>query len=190
MTQCVASKVLGSVAVELYHVSARMHVTMNFSVVSFCIAVFQEEALLNCSVDTLCSGDCTIVSLGSVINHNISSGWESFDQRFAELLAKFSSIWTRDISLRHRHKVQCLSVLVCYSWRYLDCIALVSLIDVDECDSNDTATCSQNARCTNTRGSYICECNLGYNGNGFNCSGISMGDFVSVQSVTLLTSCR
>jgi hypothetical protein len=74
MTQCVASKVLGSVAVELYHVSARMHVTMNFSVVSFCIAVFQEEALLNCSVDTLCSGDCTIVSLGSVINHNISSG--------------------------------------------------------------------------------------------------------------------
>lgn len=44
-------------------------------------------------------------------------------------------------------------------------------IDVDEC-SDGTHSCDANAECTNTRGSYQCECNDGYTGNGFECSNI------------------
>ncbi|XP_078495887.1 IgGFc-binding protein-like [Ciona intestinalis] len=40
--------------------------------------------------------------------------------------------------------------------------------DINECLSNP---CDENASCTNTRGSFRCECDAGYNGNGFDCSG-------------------
>ena len=32
--------------------------------------------------------------------------------------------------------------------------------------------CDVNAKCTNTVGSYLCECNDGYSGNGTYCSGL------------------
>ena len=42
--------------------------------------------------------------------------------------------------------------------------------DVNECDT-DTANCSPNATCTNIIGSFTCDCNQGYNGNGITCVG-------------------
>ena len=41
-----------------------------------------------------------------------------------------------------------------------------SFAEIDECLSDP---CDDNATCTNTPGSYICECNTGYSGNGLTC---------------------
>ena len=46
------------------------------------------------------------------------------------------------------------------------------MYSVDECDLNQpTHNCDINAACTNTVGSYVCECNIGYAGNGSTCIG-------------------
>jgi hypothetical protein len=45
------------------------------------------------------------------------------------------------------------------------------VIDVDECIQTPDI-CHQNANCTNTEGSYSCQCLKGYTGDGkLNCSG-------------------
>ena len=60
--------------------------------------------------------------------------------------------------------------MVC-SGLFCICFSSITLIlDVDECQSN-LDNCDVNADCSNTEGSYICLCNVGYSGNGFNCSG-------------------
>ena len=41
-------------------------------------------------------------------------------------------------------------------------------VDINECAD---APCSNKANCTNTPGSYVCECQTGYEGNGKNCTG-------------------
>eukprot|EP01083_Nonionella_stella_P086242 239461_1 len=41
--------------------------------------------------------------------------------------------------------------------------------DADEC-TEGTDTCDQNARCTNTEGSFECDCNDGYGGDGETCT--------------------
>lgn len=149
-------------------------------------AGFYKDALLKRFVDTLCRSDC-IISLSS-------HPWYITTNRTAAIIwiivifmlhscKNIRLNLTRDDSLRRRYKVECLSVLK--SAIYLDCIVLVSLIDVDECDtSNDTSTCSQHATCTNTQGSFICECDNGYDGNGFTCTGIFIG---SSTEYTLLS---
>ena len=40
--------------------------------------------------------------------------------------------------------------------------------DVDECE---LSFCSANANCTNTEGSYMCQCQIGFSGDGYICSG-------------------
>jgi hypothetical protein len=46
-------------------------------------------------------------------------------------------------------------------------------LDVDECVQTPDI-CHQNANCTNTEGSYSCQCLKGYTGDGkLNCSGIT-----------------
>ena len=42
--------------------------------------------------------------------------------------------------------------------------------DVNECESNDSNNCDENAQCTNTDGSYTCSCNPGYSGDGVSCT--------------------
>ena len=37
---------------------------------------------------------------------------------------------------------------------------IVCLSDINEC--NDSSTCEENQVCFNTAGSYLCECDLGY----------------------------
>ena len=46
-----------------------------------------------------------------------------------------------------------------------------SFPDVDECATGNH-TCHPAADCINTVGSFNCSCRSGYNGIGFNCSGI------------------
>ena len=41
-------------------------------------------------------------------------------------------------------------------------------VDVDECTNS---TCHGNATCNNTIGSFMCMCDRGFTGDGFNCSG-------------------
>lgn len=42
--------------------------------------------------------------------------------------------------------------------------------DENECEEK-TANCDQHATCTNNPGSYKCNCNVGYSGDGENCEG-------------------
>ena len=41
--------------------------------------------------------------------------------------------------------------------------------DIDECENNP---CDVNALCVNTPGTHICDCNIGYSGTGYNCTGL------------------
>ena len=43
-------------------------------------------------------------------------------------------------------------------------------LDVHECEDG-THTCDGNATCKNNDGSYACQCNDGYSGNGYECKG-------------------
>ena len=43
----------------------------------------------------------------------------------------------------------------------------LSFLDVDECDEGHR--CDENANCTNTEGSYQCDCIYGYQGDGYTC---------------------
>ena len=42
--------------------------------------------------------------------------------------------------------------------------------DINECESNDSDNCDENAQCTNTNGSFTCTCNSGYSGDGVSCT--------------------
>ena len=55
-------------------------------------------------------------------------------------------------------------------------------LEIDEC-LNDP--CDSNATCSNTAGSYICECNTGFSGSGFNCT--SMTDTLLCFTRTMIT---
>ena len=44
-------------------------------------------------------------------------------------------------------------------------------IDIDECTSLGDNDCGSNALCTNTNGSYSCNCKDGFQGDGINCTG-------------------
>ena len=50
------------------------------------------------------------------------------------------------------------------SYTYL---SLLISLDIYECLS---LPCHVNASCTDTQGSFACQCNTGYSGTGFNCS--------------------
>jgi len=54
--------------------------------------------------------------------------------------------------------------------KYLTEIGLESIESLDECTRGDHQ-CHQNAACTDTIGSYTCECNTGFEGDGRNCTG-------------------
>ena len=44
-------------------------------------------------------------------------------------------------------------------------------IDIDEC-SQRSHTCDKNATCTNTDGSFKCQCEIGFSGDGHTCKGL------------------
>ena len=53
---------------------------------------------------------------------------------------------------------------------------------MDECKGNHS--CHVNATCTNALGSYECQCQAGYTGNGQNCT----GDNLSLRNSAILSS--
>lgn len=46
---------------------------------------------------------------------------------------------------------------------------IITETDLNECEQQ-LHTCDGNATCKNTVGSYFCTCNVGFAGNGVNCS--------------------
>ena len=59
------------------------------------------------------------------------------------------------------------------------------MADLDECDLR-LDTCDINAECTNTNGSYECQCNSGYRGNGWICNGNNYYDSVKCPIIVIL----
>ena len=57
-----------------------------------------------------------------------------------------------------------------------------NVLDFDECSNNP---CHPNATCNNTIGSYMCACDPGYSGDGFNCTGMQFILFLSQQYDTV-----
>ena len=49
---------------------------------------------------------------------------------------------------------------------------ILNSTDIDECEHDTLNDCDGNAGCTNTIGSYDCFCLNGFEGDGFNCSGM------------------
>ena len=49
-------------------------------------------------------------------------------------------------------------------------IVYLIFVDIDEC-ATASHDCHEYATCTNTVGSYTCECNTGFNGDGNTCAG-------------------
>ena len=65
---------------------------------------------------------------------------------------------------------------------------LLNTVDVNECLNSSLNDCDVNASCMDTFGSYMCSCNDGYFGNGFNCSGKLLS--VPMYDYRLITSYR
>ena len=57
--------------------------------------------------------------------------------------------------------------------------------DVDECSSG-TFPCNDNANCTNTIGSFLCNCQSGYTGNGLTCEGVQSNFYCRFHDVFIL----
>ena len=45
------------------------------------------------------------------------------------------------------------------------------MLDINECSNVEENNCHENAICTNTNGSFTCQCQNGYTGNGTTCTG-------------------
>ena len=54
------------------------------------------------------------------------------------------------------------------------------LLDIDEC-MEDISVCDENANCTDTEGSFNCNCNDGYTGNGTHCEGKNI--YITIESI-------
>ena len=47
-------------------------------------------------------------------------------------------------------------------------VLIISFTDINECSDDP---CDSNADCMNTEGSFLCQCQNGFNGDGFACTG-------------------
>jgi hypothetical protein len=60
-----------------------------------------------------------------------------------------------------------MSKILYHSSSYLLFVICIIFLDINECSSKP---CHHNATCTDNESSFVCECSVGYSGNGFNCS--------------------
>ena len=63
------------------------------------------------------------------------------------------------------------TILICIYYNIISTAIILSIIDIDECSDTSHPPCHPNATCTNTNGSYVCDCRPGFYGSGFNCTG-------------------
>ena len=70
---------------------------------------------------------------------------------------------------KSRQKISLIAILILLKAYYLS-----HVVDINECASNVTNNCHDNATCHNTNGGYNCTCNNGYEGNGTYCKGKGM----------------
>ena len=61
------------------------------------------------------------------------------------------------------------SIYIMYMYTYL--LACMCSTDFNECEL-EIHPCSPNANCTDTDGSFNCTCMEGFEGDGFNCTGM------------------
>ena len=71
--------------------------------------------------------------------------------------------------------------------KYIYIYYIYGFSDIDECKGNHS--CHVNATCTNTNGSFVCECQPGFNGNGKKCTG-EFNLFAIIFRILLLESLR
>ena len=60
-----------------------------------------------------------------------------------------------------------ISKTLYHSTSHLLFVICIIFLDINECSSKP---CHHNATCADNESSFVCECNVGYSGNGFNCS--------------------
>ena len=53
----------------------------------------------------------------------------------------------------------------------INAVLAVYNTDFDECSETEDIPCHSNANCSNTFGSFSCECLAGYSGDGMTCKG-------------------
>ena len=60
------------------------------------------------------------------------------------------------------------------------------MTDVNECEQ-EPYPCDESAICHNTDGSFYCECQEGFSGDGFECTGNAMGEvlYLGMMSVSI-----
>ena len=63
------------------------------------------------------------------------------------------------------------TIVIFMAYWYCIIHLVISNSDLDECDSEGLNDCHPEADCTNTEGSYNCDCRQGYNGTGIMCTG-------------------
>ena len=74
------------------------------------------------------------------------------------------------LCIAYHYPPSLLSIIRLYFSYICPRIHFYYFIDIDECVLG-THGCSANGFCTNTIGSYTCQCNPGYTGDGFTCIG-------------------
>ena len=87
------------------------------------------------------------------------------------------------------------SVRNCVVWLSFICISTCFILtlafiiffitDRDECNTTNHG-CHVNASCNNFDGSYFCQCNQGFSGNGTNCNGIYLHIFILADTFWIL----
>lgn len=77
----------------------------------------------------------------------------------------------RSLSREDCHRTRDKQRIMAIVFIYLCALLLIILADIDECKREDNGGCAHN--CTNTDGSYYCNCTSGYklNDDRRNCSG-------------------
>ena len=133
------------------------------------------RVLLKCNIFEgldICLGHFFPFQLISVINTNKSLTCFSVScvQIIMQLVIKLLSITVYGEYAGERKCCSlCQPSTVFHDERLIDLLFCV-MSDVNECSTNNGG-CGSLATCTNIPGSFSCACNIGYTGNGFNCTG-------------------
>ena len=81
-----------------------------------------------------------------------------------------------------------IGITIKVRWQNWSAKCIYGFSDIDECKGNHS--CHVNAKCNNTLGSHVCECQVGCTGNGQNCTGeinFFVTIFTSVKEITPVT---